>query len=157
MEIRRAEEKDIKKIKELLSQVLEIHANLRPDIFIPGTTKYTDEELKVKIGDDQKPVYVAADENDEVLGYAFCKIQEPICSNNMIPFRILYVDDLCVDSTIRGKHIGRQLFEFVKQEAKRLECYEVTLNVWEGNVSAKHFYEKMGMKPKKTHMELILE
>ena len=83
MEIRRAEEKDIKKIKELLSQVLDIHANLRPDIFIPGTTKYTDEELKVKIGDDQKPVYVAADENDEVLGYAFCKIQEPICSNNM--------------------------------------------------------------------------
>lgn len=38
MEIRRAEEKDIKKIKELLSQVLDIHANLRPDIFIPGTT-----------------------------------------------------------------------------------------------------------------------
>lgn len=157
MEIRRAEEKDIKKIKELLSQVLDIHANLRPDIFIPGTTKYTDEELKVKITDEQKPVYVAADENDEVLGYAFCKIQEPIQSNNMIPLRILYVDDLCIDSTIRGKHIGRQLFEFVKQEAKRLECYEVTLNVWEGNESAKHFYEKMGMKPKKTHMELILE
>ena len=104
-----------------------------------------------------KNLFMWQHENDEVLGYAFCKIQEPIQSNNMIPFRILYVDDLCVDSTIRGKHIGRQLFEFVKQEAKRLECYEVTLNVWEGNESAKHFYEKMGMKPKKTHMELILE
>ena len=29
-------------------------------------------------------------------------------------------------------------------EAKRLGCYEVTLNVWAGNTSAEKFYEKMG-------------
>ena len=29
----------------LLSEVLELHAKLRPDIFISGTTKYTREEL----------------------------------------------------------------------------------------------------------------
>lgn len=27
-------------------------------------------------------------------------------------------------------------------EAKRLGCYEVTLNVWAGNTSAEKFYEK---------------
>ena len=31
-------------------------------------------------------------------------------------------------------------------EAKRLGCYEVTLNVWAGNTSAEKFYEKMGFK-----------
>ena len=50
MRIRKAEEKDIPRIMELLGQVLEIHADIRPDIFIPGTTKYTvtklDELLK---------------------------------------------------------------------------------------------------------------
>ena len=43
----------------------------------------------------------------------------------------------------------RGLFEYVKGEAKRLGCYEVTLNVWAGNTSAEKFYEKMGLKPKR--------
>ena len=45
MNIRRAEEKDIPRIIELLKQVLQIHADIRPDIFISGTTKYTTDEL----------------------------------------------------------------------------------------------------------------
>lgn len=45
MIIRKAKEKDIPRIIELLGQVLQIHADIRPDIFIPGTTKYTVEEL----------------------------------------------------------------------------------------------------------------
>ena len=45
MIIRKAKEKDIPRIIELLGQVLQIHADIRPDIFIPDTTKYTVEEL----------------------------------------------------------------------------------------------------------------
>ena len=45
MTIRKAEEKDILRIIELLGQVLQIHADIRPYIFIPGTTKYTVSEL----------------------------------------------------------------------------------------------------------------
>ena len=61
MNIRRANEKDIPRLIELLEQVLQIHADIRPDIFIPGTTKYTEDELKEMLKDDTKPVYVAAD------------------------------------------------------------------------------------------------
>ena len=56
----------------------------------------------------------------------------------------------------RGRHIGESLFEYVKQQAKELGCYEVTLNVWEGNTPAEHFYERMGMKTKERQMEYIL-
>ena len=45
MRIRKAEEKGIPRIMELLGQVLDIHADIRPDIFIPGITKYTVTEL----------------------------------------------------------------------------------------------------------------
>ena len=45
MRIRKAEEKGIPRIMDLLGQVLEIHADIRPDIFIPGITKYTVTEL----------------------------------------------------------------------------------------------------------------
>ena len=60
MNIRRAEEKDIPRIIELLKQVLQIHADIRPDIFISGTTKYTTDELVKMINDDKKPTYIAA-------------------------------------------------------------------------------------------------
>lgn len=156
MRIRRAEEKDIPRILTLLGQVLEIHANIRPDIFIGGTTKYTEGELADKLQDDNNPVYVAVDEKDTCLGYAFCQLKEQPFANNMVPFTALFIDDLCVDESIRGQHIGEQLFSHVKSEARRLGCYEVTLNVWSGNVAAEKFYEKLGMRTKERQMEFIL-
>ena len=156
MNIRRASEKDIPRLIELLGQVLQIHADIRPDIFIAGTTKYTNEELSEMIKDDTNPIYVAVDENDVCMGYAFCRLREQPFSNNMVPFTSLFIDDLCVDASTRGQHIGEALFEYVKSEAKRLGCYEVTLNVWAGNTSAEKFYEKMGLKTKERQMEYIL-
>ena len=110
MIIRKAEEKDIPRILELLKQVLQIHADIRPDIFIPGTTKYTEDELMELLKNDEKPIYVAVDENNVCVGYAFCQLREQPFSNNMVQFTSLFIDDLCVDTTIRGKHIGQKLF-----------------------------------------------
>ena len=70
--IRRAESRDLDKTLKLLSEVLELHAKIRPDIFISGTTKYTREELQAIFDNDQTPVFVAADDSGEVVGYAFC-------------------------------------------------------------------------------------
>lgn len=156
MNIRRASEKDIDSLIKLLQEVLEIHANIRPDIFISGTTKYTRSDLLEKLVNDEEPIYVAVDENDEVMGYAFCALKQQPFSTNMVPFKSLYIDDLCVDSKCRGKHIGEQLFEYVKAEAKRLGCYEVTLAVWAGNDGAERFYDRIGFKTKERIMEYIL-
>lgn len=156
MKIRRAEEKDIPRIDALLSQVLEIHAALRPDLFVSGTRKYTDEELKGILKDENTPVFAAVDENDVLAGYAFCVMNDYSGSNNMQPVRSLYIDDLCVDETARGSHVGRSLYEYVMAYAKEQGCYSVTLNVWEGNDSARAFYDRMGFGIQKTVMEKIL-
>ncbi len=156
MKIRRAEEKDIPRIDALLSQVLEIHAALRPDLFVSGTRKYTDEELKGILKDDNTPVFAAVDENDVLAGYAFCVMNDYSGSNNMQPVRSLYIDDLCVDENARGAHVGRSLYEYVMAYAKEQGCYSVTLNVWEGNDSARAFYDRMGFGIQKTVMEKIL-
>lgn len=156
MTIRKAQEKDISRIIELLGQVLQIHAEIRPDIFIPDTTKYTEQELAALLKDEKKPIYVAVNEEDVCLGYAFCQVKEQPFSNNMVQFQSLFIDDLCVDRFARGQHIGESLFDYVKQEAKKMGCYEVTLNVWAGNTSAEKFYEKMGMKTKERQLEYIL-
>lgn len=154
--IRRAENKDTAKVLDLLHQVLEVHADLRPDLFLSGTTKYTDEELHAIFADDKTPVWVAVNDADEVLGYAFCILEEPVPSNNLRPHRTLYIDDICVDESARGQHVATSLYEHVKVEAKRLGCYNITLNIWAGNTSAEQFYAAMGMKPRKTMLEAIL-
>ena len=153
--VRRAEDRDADRVMKLLSEVLELHAKLRPDIFISGRTKYTREELHDIFRNEDTPVFVAADDNDETVGYAFCVMKQPPFSTNMKPVRTLYIDDLCVDNRCRGQQVGTVLFDFVKRYAKDRGCYDVTLNVWEGN-TAREFYDKMGMFVKETQMEIIL-
>ena len=156
IEVRKAEEKDVDRITELLRQVLEVHAAIRPDIFVSGGTKYKKEELAALLNEEGRYSYVAVDEDGRVLGYALCELKSSRPTNVMTPMKILYVDDLCVDERARGRGVGRRLFDYVKAEAKRLSCYEITLHVWEGNDNARAFYDKMGMKPKETVMELIV-
>ena len=156
MTIRRAESKDAPRVIDLLSQVLEIHAAIRPDFFVPGTTKYSPDELCAILADEKTPVYAAVDEADVVIGYAFCSIRERPSKPYVRPARTLYIDDLCVDEARRGEHIGEALFEHAVAEARRLGCADVTLNVWEGNDAARRFYEAMGMKARATMMELKL-
>ena len=104
--IRRAENKDIPRLIDLLHEVLELHAKIRPDVFIPGTTKYKVSELELILQDDDKPVYVAVDDNGYVIGYAFCILKSQPFTNTMVPFQSFFIDDLCVDSSARGQHIG---------------------------------------------------
>ena len=158
MTIRKAEEKDIPRIIELLKQVLEVHATIRPDIFISGTTKYGYDDVKEMLSIEDRPIYIAADDEDVALGYAICEIKEtPADATNKVKFKQLYIDDLCVDEKTRGQHVGRALFEHVKAEAKAMGCYEVTLAVWACNDRAEAFYEGLGMKTKERIMEFILE
>ena len=156
MQIRRATTKDMDGLNKLLMQVLMVHHYGRPDLFKANVKKYTDEELQEIIADDKTPIFVGVDENDEVLGYAFCRFIQHIDNNILTDIKTLYIDDLCVDEDKRGMHIGKQLYEYVLAFAKESNCYNVTLNVWSCNESAMKFYEKCGLVPQKVGMEVIL-
>ena len=155
--IRKAEEQDMPGLMRLLSEVLELHARIRPDIFISGTTKYTPEELRTILHDENTPVFAAVDEEGEVAGYAFCILKRQPFSTNMRDFQTLFIDDLCVDEKYRGQHVGKRLYEYALAYAKELGCYDLTLNVWEGNDNARAFYEKMGMFVQETQMEILIQ
>ena len=155
MEIRRAEEKDIPRLEELLLQVNLVHHKGRPDLFQVGT-KYTSEELSALLRNETRPILVAVDENDRVLGYCFGIFQQKKNDHILTDIKTLYIDDLCVDETIRGQHVGRTLYEAALALAKEEGCYNLTLNVWSCNESAMGFYQAMGLVPQKIGMEKIL-
>ena len=154
--IRRAEEKDIPQILELLVQVCMVHHNGRPDLFKGPATKYTAEQLHGILADDKTPVFVSVNEQDLTEGYAFCILKQLPDDNVLTDIRTLYIDDLCVYEHLRGKHIGRELYEYVLGYARAIGCYNVTLNVWACNENARRFYEACGLVPQKIGMEKIL-
>ena len=74
----------------------------------------------------------------------------------MTDIKTLYIDDLCVDSECRGMGIGKALYNYVVEFAKKEGCYNLTLNVWADNTSALGFYESLGLHKQKIGMERIL-
>lgn len=152
--IRKANNTDIQRIIDLLHQVNMVHAVIRPDLFKPHTTKYNEQELCALLADELTPVFVY--EDGTVLGYAFCQISEVKDNILLQDIKTLYIDDICVDENARGRHIGKALFEFVRDYAQSIGCHNITLNVWEGNDAALCFYRNMGMRVQKTTMETKL-
>ncbi len=155
MNIRRARVSDIDAISELLSQVLDIHHAGRPDLFKANAVKYEPDELALLICDEAKPVFVA-ELDGEILGYVFCIIIKHENDNILTDVKTLYIDDLCVDEKVRGKHIGKALYEHAVGYAREIGCYNLTLNVWELNAKARAFYDACGLSVQKTSMEKIL-
>ncbi len=151
--IRLAKPGDLDIINKLLGQVLKVHHDGRPDLFHETGKKYTDEELLSIFDNPETPVFVYEKEG-AVLGYAFCILQH-LSSGSLMPLTTLYIDDICVHEKARGQHVGRSLFNYVKEFAREKGCHNLTLHVWECNPGARAFYESLGLKPQYTSLEMV--
>ena len=156
MTIRKATPGDIPSLLRLLSQVLDVHHKGRPDLFKGGAVKYTSEELESLLADPMRPVFVSENEDGYITGYCFGIFQQHLDNNILTDIKTLYIDDLCIDETCRGQHIGTALYNYMKGFAKAEGCYNVTLNVWALNEGAIDFYKALGMSVQKIGMEEIL-
>ena len=153
--IRRAESADIPRLLELLTQVDMVHHRGRPDLFRGPATKYSARELEMLLQDNSRAVFVCT-EGGCVLGHAFCEFLKITDSAVLAPVRTLYIDDICVDESCRGRGVGRALYQHALDFARAENCHNVTLNVWAFNEPALRFYESCGMKPQKIGMETVL-
>lgn len=154
--IRRATEKDIPGIKKLLEQVLYIHHVGRPDIFKEKGQKYTNDKLAELIKVAENPIFVYEDENGDIIGHCFCQTIDRPESPNTYEYKTLYIDDLCIEEGARGKHVGKAMYDYVKNFAKENGYYNLTLHAWECNPKAVGFYKHLGMEVQQYTMEEIL-
>lgn len=156
MEIRFAKVSDVPAILDLLRQVGQVHHEGRPDIFRSGAQKYSASEVIAMLDDPENPIFIAA-EGDKVLGYGFCQIiryaKDPVMTDRVE----LYLDDLCVDESTRGMGVGKAIYEAIRKYAASRKCHSVSLNVWSCNKTAEKFYVNLGLTPRKTYMEELLD
>ena len=158
LQVRRAEARDIPRLMELLVQVNMVHHLGRPDLFHGPTTKYDEAELASILNDESSPVFVCTDGDGGVLGHGFCQLKTvpPELLRLFTDVKTLYIDDICVDESARGRGVGSAIYSHILDYARALGCYNVTLNVWACNPGAQRFYERCGMRVQKTGMETIL-
>ncbi len=155
MTIRFACENDIPQMLDLLLQVGEVHHQIRPDLFRAGAQKYDEAALKRLLKTSDRPI-LAAEEDGKMVGYAFCILQVTKDDPVLCDRRVLYIDDLCVDKSHRGRGIAGALYRRALELARELSCDAVTLNVWWGNDNALRFYENCGLQRQKIGMEKVL-
>ena len=155
--IRKAEKKDAGKLSELLITIAQLHHEGRPDIYGAGGAKYNISDVEKKIADTNEIILVAVDENDTVMGYTMSAIIDVEENGILLPYRKLYIDDVCVDSSARKLGIGRKLMDATKKKAEELNCHIVELNVWAFNESAVEFYKSCGMSVQRMYMEYVLD
>ena len=153
--IRPAVEADIPRLEDLLYQVHGLHAEGRPDLFLPGCKKYTAGQLRALLADRENTPIFAAIRDELLVGYCFC-VKQTQTAASMAKITTLYVDDLCVDASMRGQGVGKALYDHAVAYAREQGYYNLTLNVWACNPSAMAFYQKCGLAVQKVGMELVL-
>lgn len=84
--------------------------------------------------------YFLALQGDRPVGVAICFVG--FSTFRALP--LLNVHDLAVHRDFRGQGLGTQLLNAAEQEAIRLGCCRLTLEVQHENVSARRLYERIG-------------
>lgn len=92
-------------------------------------------------------VFVLFDETiNKILGSATVLIEQKLIHNMG---KVGHVEDVVVDSDIRGKGIGKLLISHVVDYCKEKNCYKVILDCADNNIA---FYEKCGFIKKGNEM-----
>ena len=153
MDFRRMEMRDFEQVRLLSQNLAQMHAQQRPDIFLPPEAM-TKKEFKKRAVGKEAFGFVATD-GASVAAYCFCRVKAWGQKNKVAcPRRILWIDQFCVDSAFRSKGVGTALTQYIRKTAVQLGCNSIELEVWAFNEDARAFYTKQGFSEQSRLLEL---
>ena len=152
--IRHAEIKDAELLRDIMFENDKLHSDGRPDLFNPAEKKSREDIISLIKSDDKE--FFVYEKNETVVGYVIFEIQIILKDEHSRGEERIYIKNLCVSHESRHEGIATELFNYVTDFARNNGCYNVILCCWEFNGIARKFYEKLGMKPQRTIMEMIL-
>lgn len=87
-----------------------------------------------------------------IVGFTTYNLQNSTWSEN----GHCYLEDLFVDSTVRGKGVGRALIEYVKSYAIENKCSRLYWNTDEDNATARKLYDSYALESGKRQYRIAL-
>ena len=146
LEIRRATAKDISLISALgITTCYEAYFELDPskDLADYCVKFFSLEQISAELKDENS-TFLIAELNEKVVGYAKLregKKIECLKGKNAIEVQRIYILE-----KMKGKRIGAELMNRCFEIAREKSFEMLWLGVWDKNVAAQKFYEKIGMK-----------
>lgn len=157
LKIREAIIDDYKDICNLTLEVHKLHLKNRPDVYLDIDNPMQMEYFKELLDSSNTKVFVVEDiDTNEIIANAVVKVMETQSLPIFVQKRFAFVDEFCVKSVYRKKGIGKLLFNYVKDFARKEGALSLQLVVWEFNKDAISFYEKSSMSTRNRRMELNL-
>lgn len=153
MKIENATLNDINQIAVIMKEIADIHINARPDVFKEKNIEDLVLDIKESIESKKEWILVAKEENI-VKGILICKLKIIENHPNLKDSKVLWIDDLGVNSKFQKQGIGKMLVDKAIELAKQNACTRVDLNCWKLNDNAYQFYKKIGMLDQREIMEL---
>ena len=140
VKIRSPKQQDYDRFSNIMDQVQLLHVGWRPDVYKPATPLITKEMFEEILKGDNWYVAEADGKVVGVLELITYHIENP----SQVTRDILFISSMAVDQEYRGKGIGHQFFEKVKQikeengydsielqvNAKNKMAYEMYMNYW---------------------------
>lgn len=123
--------------------------NTKEDMENYSKENFSYECLKGEIKNDDSRFYIV-ENNDEVVAYMklnFDKAQTETEHNNTLEVQRIYILQ-----KYKNKYIGRRLMEKAIEIGRNKNLNYIWLGVWENNINAIKFYEKLGFKKFDTHI-----
>ena len=144
-----ARECDREKVNELARQVHAMHVAWRPDIYEMPEELYTEERFLSAV--HSRELYVAKLENI-VVGYVNLRIRLYDWPG-MVRRKVMDLDEICVEESLRNRGIGTQMVTEVHALAKAFGCTDLQLGVYPQNDEAGAFYQKCGFTIRSISMQ----
>lgn len=147
LELAQNSDRDI--VNQLAREVHALHVAWRPDIFRMPDELFSEERFQELI--QERQIYVAKLDS-LVIGYVVLKMRE-VDRPSMVWRKILLLDEICVEETLRGHGIGKQMMEDIHALAKAFGCTDLQLGVYPQNDAAVAFYQKCGFAIRSIDMQ----
>ena len=139
-------------VSRLARQIHAMHVAWRPDVYEMVEELYPQERFDAAV--KTRELYVAVLDG-QVVGYALVKVRS-VDWNGVVPRKIMLIDELCVEESLRRHGIGKQMLTEIKILAKAFGCTDLQLSVYPQNDDAVGFYQKNGLMIQDIKMQMKL-
>lgn len=154
--IRIANINDLKSINKLRIALNDEHVFNEKNIFKDNIDNEINQDTIDSINGNTSNIYVFELDN-QIVAFALIKQQEYPETFDKYLQKVFYIQEFLVDKNYRRRGIGRQLFDYLKKEAKKKGYSRLELDVWNFNQGAIDFYNRIGYKAYRTYMYMGIE
>lgn len=136
----------------LAQQVHRMHVRWQPGIFEVHEQMWSKERFDQAVA--QKQLFCAKIDGN-VAGYVLLRVRD-YDAPGLVRRKVLEIDEICVDESLRGRGIGTEMMIEVRAIARAFGCTDLQLGVVPQNDSALAFYQKCGFHIRSIHMHAKL-